>query len=292
MLSSILVGQDTTAGTGGVQAGFASVPPSTDDMRVGASPSATATLTPRLYLPLITRGSCDDIPGERYDSLSVLPPPTDRPAEEHADLNLALRGYVETTGALTLVDYPGPADPKAPQLYTLFGDQRVPTFLGVYQVYDWNWDCNCRAAPIDDPPVTLVGAQMAPDEIVHVPASGYNIGTAAKIPPRGYFVDRAEDDPNAYEVLVLYAGPERITLKYTREDNVKQGYTLHIEQICVAPSLLALYRQRNAEGRAYLPALKAGQGFGRASGEELGIVIRDTGSFMDPRSRKDWWQGK
>lgn len=33
-------------------------------------------------------------------------------------------------------------------------------------------------------------------------------------------------------------------------------------------------------------------GIGTAIGNELGVAIRDTGSLMDPRSRKDWWQGR
>jgi hypothetical protein len=41
-----------------------------------------------------------------------------------------------------------------------------------------------------------------------------------------------------------------------------------------------------------LPALFADQGIGRAITTELGVAIRDTGSFMDPRSREDWWRGR
>jgi hypothetical protein len=104
-----------------------------------------------------------------------------------------------------------------------------------------------------------------------VPESGYSIG-------------------QGYEVLVLYADQERITLKYTSEDNVVSGYTLHVEKICVESNLLTLYEQMNAAGRAHLPALRAGQAFGRARGDEIGISIRDAGRFMDPRVRKDWWR--
>ena len=97
---------------------------------------------------------------------------------------------------------------------------------------------------------------------------------------------------DGYEALVLYASTERITLKYTREDNVIAGYTIHIEGICVEPNLLALYQSWNDKGRGHLPALMAGQGVGRADGNEIQVAIRDCGSFMDPRSRKDWWQGR
>jgi hypothetical protein len=68
-----------------------------------------------VYLPLVVSGgACPPIPGESYGTVSVPPPPTDRPAEQHADLNLALRGFVATTGHLGLVDYNGSVDPAAP----------------------------------------------------------------------------------------------------------------------------------------------------------------------------------
>jgi hypothetical protein len=41
-----------------------------------------------------------------------------------------------------------------------------------------------------------------------------------------------------------------------------------------------------------LPALRGSQALGRARDASIGVAIRDTGSFMDPRSRKDWWQGR
>lgn len=254
--------------------------------------AAPRELTNKIYLPLITASICDDIAGTTYSALVPNPPPTDRPAAQHADLNLALRGYAPTTGTLGLVDYTGRTDTNAPRLYTLFGDQRLPVFASVAQVYDWDWAANARGALITSPPVTLAGIQVAANEPLYVPTSGYNIGTKPTRPPNGFFRDMPGDDVNAYEVLVLYATAERITLKFTREDNVVRGYTVHVENVCVAPALLALYRQWNDAGRGQLPALKAGQPFGRARDTEIGVVIRDNGSFMDPRSRKDWYQGK
>jgi hypothetical protein len=67
---------------------------------------------------------------------------------------------------------------------------------------------------------------------------------------------------------------------------------LHLENICVDANLLALYRQLNAAGRSKLPALWPGQPIGRAPGREIEVAIRDSGAFLDPRSRKDWWQGR
>lgn len=91
---------------------------------------------------------------------------------------------------------------------------------------------------------------------------------------------------------MLYADSNRITLKYTGEDSVVSGYALHIEGVCVEPKLLALYNQMNGAGRRQLPALKPFQPLGRARGVEIQVTIRDTGKFMDPRVRKDWWRGR
>ena len=240
---------------------------------VAAPISVASTTNNHVYLPfLATFDVCRPVPGESYSTLSVDSPPTDRPAELHADLNLALRSYAPVDEYKGLVDYGGGTDPSAPQLTGLFAAKRVPVFGAVYRVYDWNWGCNCRGAPITTPEVTLAGLGVIPGEAIHVPPSGYGIGSG-------------------YTVLVLYASPDRITLKYTREDNVVRGYTLHVENICVEPDLLGLYQSSNSAGRRHLPALRAGQAFGRARRGPMGLAIRDNGSFMDPRSRKDWWRG-
>jgi hypothetical protein len=216
--------------------------------------------------------ACEPIAGENYGTLDVNGEPTDRPAEEHADLNLALRSYEVTSAPLVLVEYGGAGDPGAPQLRYLFWNGGFRGFNQAYQVHDWDWPTNSRGPLLTVPDVTLAGMPATAGETLHVPASGYNIGSG-------------------YEVLVLYATENRITLKYTRNDNVVYGYTLHVEGVCVEPNLLALYRDWNAAGREELPALRAGQAFGRAIGAEVGVAIRDSGAFMDPRSRKDWWVG-
>ena len=168
--------------------------------------AAAEELVPRAYLPFVAKepSGCAPIPGVQYGTLDVNGPPTDRPAELHADLNLALRGYEVTSAYLGLVAYGGTPDPKAPQLNTLFGDQRVPAFTTAYRVYEWNWSCNCRGPLATNYPVTLLGMGVAPGEVIRLPDSGYDIGSG-------------------YEALVLYATEERITLKYTRDDNVVQA---------------------------------------------------------------------
>ncbi|HEY54340.1 MAG TPA: hypothetical protein G4N94_12895 [Caldilineae bacterium] len=242
-----------------------------------ARPASDQSLPPAQYLPLVGGSSpylghstCHTIPGASFASLPVLPPPSDRPAAAHADLNLALRGYEPVEAAKGLIWLDGPTDPLAPRLQGLFQPQRHPPITATYRVNDWDWDCNCRGETLTDPEVTLAALETAPYETLHVPESGYEIG-------------------NGYEVLVLYATSDSITLKYTRTDSVVSGYTLHLENICVEESLLALYKTLNAAGRSELPALVEGQAFARARADAIHVAIRDTGQFMDPRSYKDWW---
>jgi hypothetical protein len=205
--------------------------------------------------------------------LPIVGSPTDRPAAQHGDLNLELRGFSPTSGKLSLIDMSGPTDNRAPQLAGLFSDERTPVFSGIYRVNNWDWGRNERGGPITDFEVTLAGLEVTPGETVHVPGAGYDIG-------RGY------------QVLVLYADEERLTLKYTGEDSVVNGYALHLEGVCPEPDLLALYERMNQAGRRELPALRAGQALGRARDSEIQVTIRDTGRFMDPRVRKDWWRGR
>ena len=224
------------------------------------------------YLPIVVRRpSCQPIPGEVYSALPVIPPPTSLPAEVHPDLNLAVRGMEESLATPTLVEYGGAADPGAPQLATLFFPYRRPVFVCCFQVYDWDWANMRRGAAIAYPPATAMSVSILSGEVLRLPVSGYDIG-------------------DGFAALVLYAAPDAITLKYTREDNVVHGFTLHLSGVCVSPDLLELFRQCDRDGRASLPALRHGQAFGRAEGDTLILAVRDTGSFMDPRSRRDWWR--
>ena len=238
-------------------------------------PTPTPVTPPPTPAPAPAPGvdPCAPILGEKYGMLPIVGPPADRPAAQHGDLNLALRGYNPVGARRGLIDMAGPTDDLAPQLAGLFADKRTPAFSNVYRVNQWDWGRNARGGPITDFEVTLAGLAATPGETVHVPPSGYGIG-------------------QGYAVLVLYADSQRITLKYTGEDSVVHGYAVHVEGVCVEPSLLALYERMNAGGRGQLPALRAGQALGRARGNEIQVAIRDTGRFMDPRTRKDWWRGR
>ncbi len=235
----------------------------------------TDTLTHTLYIPLVTNfieiDPCAPIPGTSYGQLGITNAPTERPAADHPDMNLAIRGYAPIDAPLTLVDYAGPTDARAPQLDTLFATPRLPTFTRAFQVHHWDWETMSRGPVITTPDVTLLGMAVNPGDTVHVPDSGYDI-------------------QYEYDALVLYASRERITLHYGREDHPGLGYVVHIEGICVEPSLLALYESLNAAGRWELPAVYGGQPIGRAWGDSIDVSIRDTGAFMDPRARKDWWK--
>lgn len=213
---------------------------------------------------------CAPIPGAKYETTSVTPE-TKSPATQ-GDVNLLLRKWQPAAGqTAALVDINGPTDALAPRLYTLFTDDRDPVFAGVYQVQGWDWGCNCASAYMTDPAVTMAGFSMKPGEIVQLPSSGYDIG-------------------GGLQALVLYATTDTITLKYTHEDDVVSGYTVHLASVCVEPSLRALYEKSNAAGRTSLPALRGDEPLGRVRGSQLLVTVRDTGSWMDPRSRKDWYQ--
>ncbi len=235
-------------------------------------PAADGQTTPTPPATVQAVDVCAPIPYEAYGTLPITSAPTDPPAESHADLNLNVRGYAPSEADSALIDVTGGADPGAPQLRWLFGDRRLPAITGAYQVYGWDWGVNALGPLIGDPEVTLLGLSTTPGETIALPNGGSDLG-------------------EGYHALMLYASPDRITLKYTRDDNVVAGYTLHIENVCVEPTLLALYQQMNDAERGALPALRPGQPLGRATGSEIGIAVRDNGRFMDPRSIKDWWSG-
>jgi len=225
------------------------------------------------YLPIISKP--EDVcrlTGESYGTLQITPETLS--AETHPDINLAVRGYTPTVAFLGLVDL-GDTQNDGPQLAELFSVPHLPSFTAVYQVYDWDWTNNRRGAPIDDPVVTLADLAAVRGEPIRVP-------------------DRMGSDTfigGNYKAFVLYASSDRLTLKYTSEDNMIAGYGLHLENVCVDADLLALYQQLNSAGRYQLPALQAGQAIGRARSDHVGVVVRDTGAWMDPRSRYDWWRG-
>lgn len=231
----------------------------------------------RQFLPAVAGGNppaaprCD-IPGTNYSSLSIAGPPLSVNPENDENLNLGFRGYELTDAPRKLVVLGGVIDSKAPQFPGLFADRRTPTFTNTYHRFRWDEDCDCPLDTSSPWETTVLGMGVRPGETIYTPDTGHDIG-------------------GGFRYMVMYAAETRITLHVGREDEF-HGYVIHIEDVCVEADLLALYRQLHAAGRGSLPALRGHQPFATAIGSEIKIAVRDSGSFMDPRSRNDWWQGR
>jgi hypothetical protein len=278
------------------------------DAAASSPPQAQSTIPPDhadgalfdLYLPQVVKGDGDtsenhtlddeksgDCPthsDRNFATLPVVGPPVDHPPPINADLNLSIRGYTTATVALTLIDINGPTDSDPPQLAGIVAERRGPDFVEGYHVNEWDWFCQdktdapwyghgCRGEPITYPSSTLIAMATEPGVPIYAPAR------------------RGEIHAGGYVALVLYAEESRLTLAYTREDTPARGYVVHLEDFCVDASLLQLYQELDSAGRSWLPALHSLEQLGTGAGKPLKAAIRDTGSFMDPRSRKDWWQG-
>ncbi len=235
------------------------------------APDATAR---RVHLPLVAN---------RYqpihrqiDAIPIAGVPLDRPAAINGDINLALRGYVTTSAQRVLIDIGGPTDVDPPQLASLFNPPRAATIEATWQVHEWNWGCGtngCRGNPISYPEVTLISLSAGLGEPIHLPTR------------------MAEIYGGGYKALVLYADERRITLTYTRDDSPVYGYMVHLEDVGIDAAIVQRYRELSAAGRNELPALRSGELIGYAFAGSIKVAVRDTGSFMDPRTRKDWWKG-
>lgn len=234
--------------------------------------------------------ACPTTSDSIYNLVDVTGIPAERPDYLDADVNFSLRGYDPASEAvLGLVRYGGQYDPDAPQLSRLFADNRAAEFTGAYQVYGWVWDVEecggerygCKGPILYTPwqaNVAVVDMLTEPGEEIYLPARETGI-------------------LGNYKALVLYAEESRITFVYTREDTVANGYAVHLENICVDPNLLSLYQSRvNGEGNRIiedglkLPGLRNNDSLGIVPSDRVTVSIRDRGSFMDPRSVKDWWQ--
>jgi hypothetical protein len=202
-----------------------------------------------------------------YATQSIVGNPTSTPAHLQADLNIKLRGLLEVNEIRQLVQLNGPTDGGAPKVNTLFVDHRTPGIARVFKVGVFGG----LAQGTESGAVHVLEFVSQGGEELRTPASGYDIG-------------------DGKTALVLYADDDSLTLKYTREDNIVHGYAIHLLGLQVEPALRNLYDSCVAAGRQQLPALAAGQRLGTANGT-LRVSVRDTGQFMDPRSRKDWYDG-
>jgi len=225
----------------------------------------------------ISATKCPAVSAQQFAVIPVSGGGLAHPAELHADLNLAVRGYQPVAAANALFDFDGPVDSDPPQLAGVLAPGEAPHFGQTFQVYDWDWQCaphGCRAQPLLEPEVSLIALAAAPDARVSIPLRHQPI-----------YAD-------GFKALVLYAEATRITLGYTREDGVTGGYVVHIENFCVDPALLALYTAHAAAGRTELPAVRDDESIGVAALGDILVAVRDRGAFLDPRSRRNWWQGQ
>lgn len=229
---------------------------------------------------------CPKVGLTTYPSSSTVGPPTaDHPPPLHGDLNIKNRGWEPCTAGgcgankLDFVYYAPDSvgtDPKAPRLHTLFEPPASP-FAANFKMYDWDWSCGkdgCKGALAKMPwDVTATSFKTTLGQTLKLPQSGYEIASGG------------------LQARALYVDGDSVTLKYTGEDNVVVGYTISIVGVCPAPALRAKYDADDAAGRKQMPALHGGDVIGSACGAETLVTVRDSGSFMDPRSETDWWQG-
>jgi hypothetical protein len=243
---------------------------------VGADPQAA---NGQIFMPFVTGGastpvSCD-LPEQNYGTIGVDGPPQEGDPETNANVNLGYRGWESVTADHKLITIDGSGkDPDAPQFPDMFADRRTATISGTYMRYRWDWDCDCPVDLKSSEEVTVLGLAVQPGETIYTPDSGYFI-----------------DEGKGYEYQVTYAGDSGITL-YIGLDDDYNGYVVHIEDVCVDPDLVDLYWKLHDAGRKELPALRGHQAFGRALNREIKVAVRDSGHFLDPRSRNDWWQGR
>jgi hypothetical protein len=269
----------------------------TTDPRTNASltqePGSTvlATLRPVAYLPLISSNPnpCPTVSSATYSTIGIYnnaPYKDNRLTDQNADFRLSILGYAQVSQPLTFVSYGGGgAFAEGPRLGDMFQPHRVPAFMKAYQVYQWNWDeslpppYGSRGALAHDWPVTVLDLATVPGEAISVPGRDTNIA------PTGN-----------YKSMVLYAGPNELTVAYMSQDQVVvngAGYVVNLLNLCVNPNLVATYRaQLSADGRRStmrLPALLNDQPVGTAMGVTVTLTVRDAGMYMDPRSKQDWW---
>ena len=266
----------------------------TDNSSTQVLPAGADELKPRAYLPVVmtvattTSAGCPITSTASYDLISFQGGAYkgNRLTDENADMRLSVLGYsttpTATNASLTLVDYNGSADGNAPRVHGLFEPNRVPKFLKNYQRHDWNWNENApppygsQDGVNQQYPVTVIDMAATKGEGVYIPernANNSGLGTQA---------------------MVLYADEDEMTLTYTDMDRPDVGYVVYIANFCVDPQLVAAYRAQLRDGKratGKLPAVRNNERIGITNNDAITVAIRDSGPFLDPRSRKDWWQG-
>jgi hypothetical protein len=236
-----------------------------------------------IYLPLISKPEgCSTTSSAQFGLINIDGGyyKGNRLTDENADLRLSVLGFVETNAPLGFVTYDGPFDPSdALRFDGIFEPNRIPAFTKAFKRRDWNWN---ESGP---PPYGTPGGANN-----DWPVSTLNFGATRG---EGVFpAERAREIGGGFNAMVLYAGPEEITLAYYRQDGVSDGFVVYLSGFCVDPNLIALYRAQTAGGRrstGLLPGVRNNQRLGTVKNDFVTIAIRDRGTFLDPRSQRDWW---
>jgi hypothetical protein len=238
-----------------------------------------------VYLPLINKPeTCPQVSINQYELVTVQGGyyKGNRLTDENADFRLSVLDYAPVQAPLQRVEYGGPTDSNAPNFYNVFKPQRDIAFVAAYKRLDWNWDENA-APPYGTPgganndwPVSVLDLAATPNEAIYIPRRDVPITSAGP-----------------YVAMVLFADDDELTIHYGNRDVVDSGYVVYLANLCVDPSLLLLYRAQLSMGKRVtgkLPMLRSDQPIGTAKQTFVTIAVRDSGPFLDPRSRKDWWQ--
>lgn len=202
-------------------------------------------------------------------TMKILGPACGPQANIHPDINIKLRGFEKTDGTMNVIDLGSlstDVDPKHPNIDTLFDDPLKHAIVGLYNVGVWEG----KNTGIYTDWVHLVGFSVFPTDNIKVPTSGYDLGCG-------------------FEVMVLFADENSITIKYTLDDNMVSGYGIHILGIKVREDIVAKYKAADLAGRKELPVLRAGEIMGQPAEAAIWVSVRDTGAFLDPRSCQDFW---
>jgi len=264
----------------------------TSAISISTSDGALTTTVP--FTLTVSEDACPDLSANTYITIAIQPFSSgglyykdNRLTDENADFRLSILGYTPTTAITDLVDYGGDIDLLAPRLYGVVHPKRLISVTQTYERYDWLWDENAappygtRGGINHEWAASVVDLDTHRDEPIYIPER-----------PGGLFETGIWQGD--YKAMVLYAAEHEILISYTRNDRVDHGYALYLANLCVDPNLVRVYREQLLDGKrstGWLPALRNSDVLGTARGSTITIAVRDSGPFLDPRSRKDWWQG-
>jgi hypothetical protein len=290
--------QPVLAATGPSRAeGQHGAPPDAKPTPLGQPVETTSTrldvdMPYKAYIPRVVN-SLPDCPVSSSSAFETIafqggPYKDNRLTDENADFRMSILGYSPNPNAvLGLVTYNGTPDSDAPRLHTIFTPARVPAFVQVSTINQWNWN---ESAP---PPYGTRGSLNTDWDKSTVLTMRTTNGESLNVPARNAPIN------SDYKAMVLYASENELTVAYFPYDHVLivsslTGYAVHMQNFCVDPNLVALYRAQLSNGKRStmrLPVVRSFQRVGWARGNAVTVAIRDGARYMDPRSAGDWWAG-